>query len=53
MVNELKQEDYNPILCSPFTVNNFVAPGKKNETQPKFHSTCQKPRRKRKGNILK
>ena len=33
----------------PFTVNNFVAPGKKNETQPKFHSTCKKPGRKKQG----
>lgn len=37
----------------PFDLNEPVAPGKKNETQPKFYSTCKKPGRKRKGNVLK
>ena len=30
-----------------------LAPEKKNKTQPRFHSTCKKPGRKHKGNVLK
>lgn len=37
----------------PYTVNEHVAPGKKNETQPRFYSTCKKPGRKHKTNVLK
>ena len=37
----------------PYTINEHVAPGKKNETQPRFHSTCKKPGRKHKTNVLK
>lgn len=36
-----------------FLVNEVVAPGKKNEIQPRFHATTKKTGRKRKGNVLK
>ena len=40
-------------LIQPYTVNEQVAPGKKKETQPKFHATCKPSGRKRKGSVLK
>ena len=36
-----------------YPVNEPVAPGKKAETQPRFHATCKTAGRKRKGNVLK
>ena len=37
----------------PYTINEPVAPGKKNETQPKFYTTCKTAGRKQKGSVLK
>ena len=37
----------------PYTVNDHIAPGKKNETQARFYSTSKKPGRKHKTNVLK